>query len=350
MKILLLMPNKYGIAQSLANILSLRGSECLDLDFRDYIKKWQLASNVQMFRFPDKVRILWESYYYTAINRWYKRQFSAHHPDLVFVYNNEMLLPDTLSWLKEKKVKVAFYLGDNPLYTLTSRHNLTVLEYADAVFVPDTFWQEQLKKIGLPSVFHLLLPLAEDLYFPVTNLGAIDHEQYKTEILYVGMSYNNSWGYKKARFLSYFSDYDLQIHGNKAWKRWFKHFPALRSHFVENKGLIPVERLNKMYNCTKIIPVDGNPGILHGIHLRAIEALSAGALPLMEWNADMDFIFEGITDLPAVKDYGIIPEMLGYYLNNDGKRRELVDRMTNSYRRRYSTEMVFNFIMEKLGI
>ena len=121
----------------------------------------------------------------------------------------------------------------------------------------------------------------------------MDKENMKSDILYVGMSYNDSWGYKKARFLNYFVNNKLTIYGNKAWKRWFKFYPALEKYFIENNGLIPIRELNMMYNCSKIIPVDGNPGIFNGIHERILETLSAGVLPLMEWNGDMDFIFKG---------------------------------------------------------
>ena len=344
------MPAQYSITMQIKQLLKNSYNDCIILDFRPTLNKWQIRINTQMFRFPDKLRKKWEHFYFKKINQWYIKQFRIHKPNLVFIYNNEMLLPATLKWLKEKKMKIVFFLGDNPLYTPTSRYNLTVLEYADAVFVPDTFWQHQLLKIGIPNVFYLLLPLPEEQYFPVKNLSESEKKQLQTDILYVGMSYNDSWGYKKAKFLSFFVNNKLQIHGNQAWKRWFQFFPELEPYFINKQAFIPVEKLNKMYNCTKIIPVDGNPGIFNGIHLRILEALSAGALPLMEFNADMDFIFKDVSDLPAVKDYRAIPEMVEYYLSNENSRCEMIDKMTHTYKNQFSNKLIADYLINKIDI
>ena len=271
-------------------------------------------------------------------------------PDLVFVYNNQMLLPETLNRLRKNNVKIAFYLGDNPLYTPTNRYNMAILEYADTIFVPDSFWLSQLKKTGLQNVNYLLPPLPVNLYHPILNMEQDEIKQLETEVLYVGMNYNDSWGYKKAKFLSYFTDYELKIYGNKAWKRWFAFFPELKNHFIEKSGFITIGQLNKMYNCTKIVPVDGNPGIMNGIHARIVESLAAGTLPLMEWNSDMDGIFNGITDLPAVKDYRQIPEMSSYYLNNESKRQQIIERMKSAYHEKYNNRSVSDIIFKSLSI
>ena len=349
-KALLLFPTSYSIINSIESALSGQGVQLARLNYHDTLHKWDKKLNPQMFRFPDKVRIKWESYFFKKINQWYIEQFSRLQPDLVFVYNNEMLLPETLAWLKERKVKLAFFLGDNPLYTPTSRYNVAVLEYADAIFVPDTFWQQQLKKIGLPQVHHLLLPLPESTYYPLEKADAQEREQLGTDILYVGMAYNDSWGYKKARFLSYFVNNKLQIHGNNAWKRWFAFFPELEQYYIEKKAYISVEQLNKMYNYSKIIPVDGNPGIFNGIHIRITEALASGTLPLMEWHADLDSVFDGVDDLPAVKDYRAIPEMVAFYLNDENARTEKVLAMRKCYQSKYETKETGAYLIDRIGI
>ena len=95
----------------------------------------------------------------------------------------------------------------------------------------------------------------------------------ETEILYVGSSYLNSWGYKKALLMSRFTGFNFRIYGNSAWKRWFSFFPELEWVYNES-GFIPQAKINRMFNMTKLIPVDGNPGILNGVHLRVSEALA----------------------------------------------------------------------------
>jgi len=161
------------------------------------------------------------------------------------------------------------------------------------------------------------------------------------------MCYNDSWGYKKACFLNWFTGHDLKIFGNKAWKRWFLFFPKLEDYFTES-SYVPYQKLNIMYNAAKIVPVDGNPAIFNGIHLRVFESLSSGALPVMEWNADMNFVFKDVTDLPAVKDYRAIPEILRFFLENDKARKRTVLEMKQTYSREYNIDSVSNKIFNLL--
>ena len=72
-----------------------------------------------------------------------------------------------------------------------------------------------------------------------------------------------------------------------------------------------------MFNRTKIIPVDGNPSIINGAHLRLLEALAAGALPLIEYRKDVeDEIFRdaGIR-LPIFKSYNEAAEIAAFWLS-----------------------------------
>ena len=350
MKALLLFPESYSLKKGFELVFENVGWHAFNLNYYKATSSIEKRINTQSFRLPHSLRRKWTKYYLEKINRWYIREFNKIDFDLVLIYNNEMLLPSTLQWLKQKNKKIAFFLGDNPLYTHTNPYNLQVLEYADAIFVPDTFWIQQLSKTGLKNIHHLLPPLPLHSYYPIEELNSGGEKEFETDVLYVGMSYNDSWGYKKARFMSCFTGTNMKIYGNKAWKKWFLQFPDLEKFFEEKKSYIPTPELNKMYNQTKIVPVDGNPGIFNGIHVRITEALAAGALPVMEWNADMDFIFEGINDLPAVKSYDEIPEMVGFYLENETTRKEMVEKMRQAYHKKYNTETVQKTMIQALGL
>ena len=94
----------------------------------------------------------------------------------------------------------------------------------------------------------------------------------------------------------------------------------------QDSGFIAQEEMNRMYNRAAVIPVDGNPGIINGVHLRMFEALAAGALPLIEYRNDVDsLLFNGFEDqLPLVRDYRKVADMAEYYLNNERERSGLV--------------------------
>jgi len=335
MKVVLLFPKRYSVAKSAEDTFESMGDDVLSLDYRTILKKYDTALNTQMFRLPFNIRQIWEKYYFGKINDWYINQFEAIKPDIIVIYNNEMLLPSTLKWLKERNTRIIFFLGDNPLYTFTSRYNLAVLDYADLILSPDSFWESQLKKTGLHKIIHFMFSTPNNMYYQIGN----DNESYASrsiEVLYVGISYNDSWGYKKAKFLSHFTNSKLQLHGNRTWKKWFEFFPELEKHFIEKESFIKTEKLNHLYNRAKIIPVDGNPGLMHGLHLRVFESLGSGALPLMEWQDDLGFLFEGYNELPAVHSYSEIPELVDYYLKNEDIRSKTVESMKKIYNEKFS--------------
>ena len=153
----------------------------------------------------------------------------------------------------------------------------------------------------------------------------------------MGSCYLNSWGYKKAMLMNSFTGFNFRLYGNSAWRRWFSFFPALKSVYTES-GFIPQERLNMMYNRTRLIPVDGNPGIINGIHLRMFEALAAGALPLIEYRKDVDTVlFRGFgEELPVIRDYRNAAQIASAYLKHERERAELVSAMNAFLNREYS--------------
>ena len=349
MKVLLLVPKRYSIYQSFVDIFGLMNAEISNIDYFSIVSKLEKRIHAQTYRMPDKWRLKWESHYFKKINEYYIQEFNRIKPDVTFIYNDEMLLPETVQHFKQKGSKIAFFLGDNPLYTHSNRYFIALLFLADAAFAPDSFWVYQIQKMGVKNIYYCQTDVPQNEYF----IKKLDHETYevlKSEVLYVGMSYPNSWGYKKARFLNEFTGYDLKIYGDKHWKKFFRFFPKLEQHFTERTGYISLERMNDMYNATKIIPVDANPGLLNGLHVRMWEALGAGALPILEWQHDLIEIFGEHADLPAVKSFAEIPEMTRFYLENEEERTEKVNWMVRTIHEKYSNEKVMELIKDTLNI
>ena len=117
MKVLLFIPERYGFFHSYKEIFEYMGAEVHSIDFYHKVKSWEKNVNVQMFRLPNKFRLKWEGYYMGKINAYYREKFDALRPDVVFIYNNELLLPETLAYFKSKGTKIGFFLGDSPFYT-----------------------------------------------------------------------------------------------------------------------------------------------------------------------------------------------------------------------------------------
>jgi hypothetical protein len=349
MKTLLLVPKRYSLNHTFSEFFGLLGAEIHTVELSDATKKWESLLHSQIFRTPEKWRLKWENYYFKKVNAHYLERFRQIKPDVVFVYNSELLLPETVEEFKRRGAKISFFLGDSPFYTHINRYFLPLLFMSDATFVPDSFWIHQLKKTGVKNLHFFQTEIPHTDYYP-KQLAPETYAALKSEVLYIGMCYTDSWGYKKARFLSHFTGFDLNIHGNRHWKRWFSFFPELAACFHERDAYIPVERMNDMYNATKIIPVDGNPGLLHGPHLRIWEALGAGALPLMEWQHDLVEIFGENADIPAVKTYDEIGEIAAYYLHHEEARQEKIAWMKSVISRKYSRRNCADQIAEALRL
>lgn len=333
---LILCPKRYSVYDLLRSILSGMSGEIRGFDVNDHIGKRKLWLNAQAFRFPGRFRAGWEKNFLRIANERLVREINEFRPDLVLVYNSEYLLPETCASIR-KSSKLVFYLGDSPFYTPHSNWFLASLTYADLILAPDSFWISQLNTVGLGATMHFIPGIDEKLYFRVPD-EMIPEETTRTEILYVGANYLNSWGFKKAMLMSKFTSYDLRIYGNSAWKRWFDLFPELRSSFIET-GYIDTARVNLMFNRTKIVPVDGNPAIINGVHLRLMEALGAGTLPLTEYRQDIDkLIFAGSQlEVPFIRDYSKAADIAGYWLVHESERAETAEAMRSFVLRKYSS-------------
>ena len=321
-KALLLCVSKYSLFNSFLDLLSELSEECKGYDVRENINVFKQKIKTQMYRFPFKIRNKWEKSFLSKININIVNEINKYNPDLVLVYNSEYLLPETCTEIR-KKAKLIFFMGDSPFFTHTNNYYLPCLAYSDLILSPDTFWISQLNTLGIHQTSFFIPGFDETSYYPV-NDESILKDIASLEILYTGASYVNSWGYKKALLMSQFTGFNFKLYGNSSWKRWFEFFPDLARVYAES-GYIPTEQLNKMFNKTKIIPVDGNPAILNGFHLRLIEALGSGALPIVEYRKDVDEeLFNGCAaKLPLIRDYVKAGDMARYYLKNESERKEL---------------------------
>jgi|WetSurMetagenome_2_1015567.scaffolds.fasta_scaffold00614_5 hypothetical protein len=346
-KALLLCPSTYSIFNSLISVLKELAFEASGFDLRESIGKADLRINTHIFRLPYHLRLKWENYFFKKTNQILIKKFQSENPDLVLIYNSEYILPETCKRIS-KKAKLVFFMGDSPFYTPLNNSYLACLEYADLILVPDTFWIEQLKTLGIFKTAFFIPGMDLKSYYSITEHGLLD-EIIETEVFYTGTSYVNSWGYKKALLMNQFTRFNFKLYGGNTWNRWFSLFPELESHFVCS-GYIPTDLLNRMFNKTKLIPVDGNPGILNGFHLRLFESLGSGALPLVEYRRDVKELLFHDSGLmvPLIEDYRKAADIADYFLKNEKERIELARELKNFILKRYSpiinAEYIFSMI------
>jgi len=346
MKVLLFTPSFYTLHKTVFSGFQNLGFKVLQHDYRFSISRWKNKVNVQAFRFPFSIRNAWEKKFIQDINDIHINIFNNEKPDIVFIYNNEMLLPSTLNYFKEENTKIIFFLGDSPYYTPTNKHYLQLLFYGDLVVTPDSFWRDQLKQIGLQNII-VDFPGFDDSL--INFREPLDSEKiaYSFDILFVGTGYANSWGYKRALFLSKFSDFNLKIFGDNKWYRWIKYFPELLPSFQKMKKRISDEQLIIMSKCAKVYPVDANPAILNGIHLRIFDCIAMGVLPIVEYRKDQDTFFNGVS-LPTIKTYDQIKGITKRYLRNDSLRVSTLKELQDYTNKNYRADVVIKRLLEKI--
>ena len=344
---MLLCTEKYSLFNSFIDLLGEMSQETRGFDIRNHIKTVDLRINTQMYRLPFKIRNKWEKHLLGKVNHILLAEIRDYRPDLVLVYNSEYLLPETCVEIK-KNARLVFFMGDSPFYTPLNNYYLACLSHADLILSPDSFWNEQLNTIGLKQTLFFVPGIDQRSYFPLNEPGELEGIEDR-DVLYVGNCYVNSWGYKKALLMSQFTGFDFRLYGNSMWKRWFRFFPSLEEKFSES-GFIPTPVLNKMFNLAKLVPVDGNPGILNGFHLRLFEALGAGTLPLVEYRKDVEeLLFKGCKAMPPlIKDYIKAGDLASYFLKNENERTELVRELRSFLSERYNAKTNSELLLNTL--
>lgn len=347
MKALLFIPQIYSLAEMLYDGFLDNSWEAKIIDYKSVMPHSLNRFYEKTSGLPKKLTKYWKVNYYKLINKKYLEIFNAEKPDLVMIYNNQFVYPETIIQFK-KKAKLVFFLGDNPLWSKTFDYNLTILKDADLVISPDSHWQFELTMLGIQNVVCDHIGYSKKRFFPVEFVPEEIRKKYESDLLFIGRNYSGSSGYKRAMFLNSFTGMNLKVFGTKEWRQWLPYFPELNCHFVFMPGRISNEELNFAINCTKIYPIDQNAGIINGIHLRTFETIGSGALPLVEWRKDLDDVFGGL--LPVIKNYSESKEIADYYLNSNASRIKTIDALRKHVEANYCPACYVKRLIERLEL
>ena len=320
MKILLFFPDNYSLGKTFSEGFEYFNCDLKTINFTDFFAKWQNYFILKASGIPRKIQKCWFLPYLNKINKCYLRVVKKEKPDLLIVYNDQYLLPDTAKEIK-KICPIFNYLGDNPLYIERRPFNVATLFEMNHVFTPDSFWVEQIKQIGFEKISTLYLGYSRNLNFSFEP-SEYDLKKYGCDLLMIGRTYRSSWGYKRALFYNQFTDLDIKIYGN-GWDIWFDHFPKLKDKVYHINKPLSFEMVNLLCACSKIYPTDANPSLIYGLHIRIFDAIGSGILPLVEYRKDIDSVFNGVY-IPVIKNYRNSKDIAKYYLRNERERKEIV--------------------------
>lgn len=347
MKVLLFFSGQSSLSHIFWQLFSRKTPDVEIINYLDFLPGYFHRLLDKSGKLPGVIETRIRRYYFHKIQLKYAEIISSKKPDLIFVYNDQMLGAETLDGIK-KGTRICVFLADSPLFLQKRAHIIGLIRRADVVFAPDTYWLDQCRMLGVKKTEFLIPGYNERHHFKL-DPTAEQLQKYEGDVFFMGSPYNDAWGYKRALFLSKFCRFTFRLCGPESWKYWFTYFPELEAKFVLKKGYLPDEELNIMMNCSKIIPVDANPGIINGCHIRAFDSIAAGVLPLIEYRKDLDEIFND-TSLPFIKNYEEIPELVGYFIDHDDERHSLIENLQNVVLGKFNINNASKIIFSALNI
>lgn len=350
MRILLLMPESYTLLNTISFSLKKMGHQVEHLNYLSFFSNYQNRMITKTIGLPFKVRKLlkFHDYYRDRINRMYLQKIYDFRSDLVLVYNDQYLNYQTAKEIK-KLSKLAFILGDNPFFF--HNHplmNLGMYLEADYVFSCDSFITESFKKTGQPHVTELYFGYDPTVCYPKKPTES-EKQKYGSDVVMIGRLYPtiiSSWTYKRLWFYHQFRNLDLKIYGH-GWRKYQKEFPELMNKVVDLDHYLSFDKVNSIVSCCKVYPIDANPGIINGIHLRVFDCIGQEILPLPEYTKDLGKVFNEV-EMPNIKNYSQAEKIAQYYIKHDEKREKIKKELKQFVDENYTPEKAVQLILNKV--
>lgn len=340
LRVLLLFSDTYSVANTFKIGLEANGCEVKRFSYGDVLDDFTRAIDKIISKTPHFLRSKWEHNYKHQINLRHVEVFNQFNPDLVVVYNSAMLARSTVTHFK-KSSKVVFFMGDSPFFTPVNDEYLPCLAEADLILSPDSYWMEQLAILGI---------IKTKFFIPGSNpedhhLDDEINRSYKADLVFFGQPYSGAWGYKRALFLNSLADFDLQIYTNKTISRWYGEFPQLKKCVYHTEGRINSFEHNQILNRAKLYPVDANPGLINGMHIRIIDCIASGVVPLAEYRKDVVNEFQD-TMLPVVRSYLDAAPMAKILLEDQILRQDILQDLRNFVNIKYSPNQTMGQLLD----
>lgn len=271
-KVLIIGPNFFEINKSIADAFSQLGwttyIEFYDSPIHPFKgwPKWQHKFSLDKENLRRRSRERYALYI--------AQRFDKIKPELVFIYNGDILLADTLDYFRTQ-AKVALWMLDSVVhYPLCKNH----IDHVDAFFCFEQHDVDMYLKQGKQAYF---LPQSCDtnVYHPVQCAKDID-------ILFVG----NIYGYKKRgeylkEVIKAFPKKKILFYG--IYKPYYKN-PVkwlLREHrdIYTNKNL-PREEVNLLYNRARVVLNIHHEQSENGANPKVFEICGSGAYQVCDKN------------------------------------------------------------------
>lgn len=186
----------------------------------------------------------------------------------------------------------------------------------DALFFKDPYIVHVLKRtLNLPIYY---LP---ECFNPASltevQIRAEDEKCYGCDIVTAG----NMYPYRGA-FFKQLKGYSVRIWGNPA-PLWMD-VSGLEG-MMQNRFVADADKA-KAFRAAKIIVNSLHPAEVWGLNARAFEIAGAGGFQLVDWRPGLEQLFVDGKEIVSFSSMADLKEKVGFYLREDGLRKEIADR------------------------
>lgn len=279
-KVLILGPSFFGYNYSIQRAFQAQGYHTSVIEYDEPVHPFNLKNMIWHKLFPRSKKLREKSR--AAFNAFVLNAYETYQPDLVFIYNGDILEKETIR-LFRKKSKVAVWMLDGVF-----RHpdSIAIAPEVDVYFCFEQSDVDKLTPLGINACF---LPQGYDptVYFPMETEKDID-------ILFVGALYQYP---KRIRLLKLLvdamgDDYIIRVYGKykpfvKDPVKWL--FRERRDIFL-NKN-VPSEIVNSLYNRAKICINIHHEQSVNGANPKVFEICGSAAFQMVDYKQYIAEIF-----------------------------------------------------------
>lgn len=285
-RVLIIGPNFHYFNASIERAFQSLGWETLVDAYDTPIHPYTLWNKIRYKVYPDKIALRLKARQHYDV--YIRERFDSFRPDLVFIMNGEILLPQTVAYFHQT-AKVVIWLFDSITRMLYSIDNL---RDADSVYC---YEQKDIPLLAKEQIVASFLPQAVDtsLYYPIQGV------EKKYDIVFAG----ESWNSKKRRQLlqavvSHFTDKRICIVGRNVipTKDFFRWLFRKHRNIYTNKHA-SAEELNLLYNQARVVLNIHIEQQQDGANPKVYEILATGAHQVCDANPYLEKHFSQVMSL-----------------------------------------------------
>lgn len=303
-KVLIIGPSFFNFNHSISNAFKELSYDTKIVSYDEPIHPFTIKNAILHKTLPNKESIKKESR--LLFNQFICKEYNSFTPDIVFIYNGDILEIETIVHFK-KRSKVAIWLLD-ALYRHPQVEALA--QFTSAFFC---FEKDDVLSLDTKGINSYFLPQACDttIYFPLSIPKDID-------ILFVGTLYQYP---KRIEFLkkivSHYKNYNIQIYGiyKPIYKNPIKWLFREKRKIFKNKNVTPSE-VNILYNRAKICINIHHEQSKNGANPKVFEIAGSKSFQITDWNPFLEKAFPHGQIALYHSDNELL-SMIDYFLKKD---------------------------------